>query len=355
MERDKILLLGTGQCGCILVNDMIKRNQRYAGIFLNSSLGDLSNLEHAKESNTFVFNGTDGAGGYRDLAKTFVQDDFMRMSTFLVKFKQFKVITIFSSLDGGTGSGSLPLIIKLLKAKLFPDVIINLVGVLPSLTEDKLKLENTLECLRDLDSVSQYLNNIRFINNNTRKEYSEINYEAVKMIDMSYSIMGKNAIGNIDLQDSKNVNLCQGYGVTLSLPDRNNNIKESIRVAIENSVFALPESLECIYGAINVKANKYDVNEIKDYFYASERIYSTCNDDKFNCITLGGCDLPENVISLIKTELEDRKRTHKDRKVNMKFGINYNTTNTNNFSNKSTINQTIEDDDLDIDPDFFRL
>lgn len=355
MEKDKILLVGLGQCGNTLVNEMINKNKRYAGIFINSSLGDLAKLNNANNNNTFIFNGTDGAGRNRKLAQSFIQDDIMRLSTFLLKFNQFKTFVLFSSLDGGSGSGSLPLIIKTLKLKLFKNSIINVIGVIPKTTEDTLKLENTLQCCVELEQVLPHMNSIRFINNDTRDTYSEINSEALTEIDMCYSVLGKHQEDSIDLQDSYNVNSCSGYSVSLILPDRYNSIEEAMKVAKENSVFALPDTLDCVYGAVNVKEGVYRREDVKKSIHADKTVYSTYNDGKMNLLVFGGCDMPTEAIEYIKMELEHRKRNKKNREAKKGFGLNINVENDNTFI-KPEIEQ-VNDDDIDdmFDADFFRF
>ena len=360
MEKNKILLIGLGQCGCNLVDEMITKNRRYAGIFINSSIGDLSNIKNSNDNNTFIFNGTDGAGRNRKLAQSFIQDDIMRLSSFLVKFSQFKVMVLFSSLDGGTGSGSLPFIIKTLKGKLFPNSIVNVMGVLPRMDEDNLKLNNTLDCLAELEGLLPMINSIKLIDNNSRESYSEINSEALEDFDLSYSIIGKHRDGNIDMQDSYNVNTCNGYNFTLRLPDRCVSLDEALQVAKDKSVYALPDSFNCIYGAINVKEGIYDFNKLKKKLTTQKTTYTTYNKDKFNIIVLGGCSMPNEAIELIRLETQRRETLYNngdDVSENIGFGLK---DRKSSFS-KSTEKEdktVIADEDISddmFDADFFRI
>lgn len=353
MEKNKILLLGLGQCGCNLVNDMINKNKRYAGVFINSSLGDLANINNKDEANTFIFNGTDGAGRDRKLAQSFVEKDIMRLSTFLRKYSHFQVVTVMSSLDGGTGSGSLPYVIKTLR-QIFRNQAINLVGVLPRLDEDNLKLQNTLDCLAEIERVMSLVNSIRFINNDTRESYKEINNEAIEELDLSYGITGKHTEDSIDLQDSYNVNTCDGYSFTLNLPDRYKSISEALQIARENSVFAIPDTFDCTYGAINVKEGIYNRLDLKKSVSADKTVYTTYNDNKMNLIVLGGCDLPSEAIEMIKMELDDRSSNRRKRNVKRGFGLSINTSKS---EQPLKTMEVVEDDDMDdmFNADFFRF
>lgn len=360
MEKNKVLLIGLGQCGCNLVDEMITKNKRYAGIFINSSIGDLAEIKNSNSNNTFIFNGTDGAGRNRKLAQTFIEDDIIRLSSFLTKFNQFEVMVLFSSLDGGTGSGSLPFMIKVLKLRLFKDSVVNIMGVLPRLDEDKLKLDNTLECLKELQPLLKYVNSVRFIDNNTRESYAEINSEALEDFDLSYSILGKHLESNIDMQDSYNVNTCQGYGFVLRLPDRCVTLDEALQVAKNNSVYALPDSFNCVYAGINVKEGKYNFNELKKKLTTKYTTYTTYNQDKFNVIVLGGCSMPNESISLI--ELEKDKREEELEKVgdfssNLDFKLK-DIKPSEAIGRSSKENVIISDEDISedmFDADFFRV
>lgn len=354
MEKDKMLLVGLGQCGCNLASEMITKNKRYAGIFINSSLGDLISNPHRNDNNTFIFNGTDGAGRNRRLAQSFVENDIVRLSTFLTKFTQFKAVTIFSSLDGGTGSGSLPYVVKAFK-KIMPTSKVNVVGVIPNIEEDNLKLQNTLDCCAELEASLMFINSIRFIDNSTRDNYQEINSEAIDIIDLSYSIIGKHKEDSIDLEDSMNVNTTDGYAFTLKLPDRYSSVDEALLVAKESSVFALPNSFDCVYGAVNVKEGIYDRNILKKAINADKTVYTTYNNNKFNLISLGGCDMPSEVLENIKSELLDRSRNKSSRNVKKGFGLGLEVKgNEKKIESKASI---IEEEDIDslFDADFFRF
>lgn len=353
MEKDKMLLAGLGQCGCNLASEMITKNKRYAGIFINSSLGDLVKTPHRNDNNTFIFNGTDGAGRNRKLAQSFVENDILRLSTFLTKFTQFKAVTIFSSLDGGTGSGSLPYVVKTFR-KIMPTLKVIVVGVIPNIEEDNLKLQNTLDCCAEIEASLEFINSIRFIDNSTRDNYKEINSEAVEIIDLSYSIVGRHGEDSIDLEDSMNVNTSDGYLFTLKLPDRYSSIEEALTVAKESSVFALPNSFDCVYGAVNVKEGVYDRNLLKKSICADKTVYTTYN-NKFNLMSLGGCDMPSEVLENIKSELTDRARNKTSRNVKRGFGLGLEVK--NNAKNIEAKTNVIEEEDIDslFDADFFRF
>ena len=341
MEKNKVIFAGLGQCGCILVDEMKDLNKKYSVMYLNSAIGDLSNLKNVDlDSNTFIYSAADGTGRDRKVAQEFLIKDAYRVGEFLKRFKQYNVLVAMASLDGGTGSGSLPLFIKYVN-KFLPHVTINVVGVLPKLKEDNLKLRNTISCLKELEEVIDIINDIKFINNNSR--------------DYFY-----------------NVNNANGYGVVLRMPQRTSgDIIEDISRAINNSVFAIPENLLptkdgtvkmlCDYAAINVREELYDYDEIKEYILADKTIYTTYNKKKspYNYIVLGGADMPNEIIELISLELEDRKTISSTRKKRSSFGVEFLDKDEDKEemrakrNNRKSSTRLVEDEDEDEDEDIF--
>lgn len=379
MEKNTVVFAGLGQCGGVLVDTMLQINPTYYSLFVNSAIGDLSKLKAVDiDSNAFIYGGSNGTGGDREIAKELLERDKYRLHEFLKKYTQFGVMVVMASLDGGTGSGSLPSFIKSVRRAL-PHICINVVGVLPRLTEDTLKLKNTINCLRELEEVSDFINDIKFIDNNTRMSYEEINEEALCDIDAAYSIVGNHPLESIDTGDSYNVNNSIGYGIVLRLPDRpSGDLISDIAYAANNSVFALPEDLLpredgtnnmfCEYAGINVSEGSYDYNEIRKYITATKRVYKTYNNIQrypFNYIVLGGSDTPTHSTELIELEVEKRESALRNRTKRRGFGImsDFEDVESTRRSNRAESNNRgrrsfdMEEEDLDdlFDTDFFKF
>lgn len=359
MKCDNLLVCGLGQCGGILADLMKQVNKRYSTMYVNSSIGDTKGLAFADlDSNTFIYSGADGSGRQRDKAKLYLKNDQLRLASFLSKFKQFKYILVFSSLGGGTGSGTLPDFICTLK-KVLPNSIINVVGVLPSLSEEKLQLENSLECCNELSELlenTDVINDLKLINNETRKNnYTIINRDAIVDINNSYSKMqGHNqSIGSIDENNLTNVTTSKGCGVVLELPRRYSSVEDAITEAQQNSVFALPNSLECTYAAVNT-SNEYNIDDIITLIEADSTIYKTTNEKGFNMIVLGGCNFPSGAIMDIEDELKLRENNKKTKTRSFGFKSNM-VEKKQSESTKRTIDD--EEDDLEslFDSDVFRF
>ena len=350
MKRDSLLVTGLGQCGGILADLLRKYNKRYTTFFANSSIGDTTELKYADiESNVFIYGGSDGSGRDRNKATKFIVNDRIRLASVLKKYGQFKCMLIFVGFGGGTGGGTLIEFIKTTKA-IFPNMIINLVGVIPNFKENNLELRNALDCLEDLNEVYKLLNDVKFIDNNKRNTYEEINREAISAIDESYSMLGHHSIGSIDEDNLTRVTTAQGYGIALKLSDKYATLEDSVRNAIKESVFALPSSLECTYGAINVSED-YNINQVKEFIKIDETFYKTYG--KKNILCLGGCNFPEETIDELDSNLKERElRKDHSHKRGLNFKSKYNTTNKKESpiaidTSKNKDIQYIDDDDID--------
>jgi|GEM_PF-891649 len=360
MEKSRVLISGLGQAGGILANAMKIFNQRYSNIFVNSSLGDSFGLKTANDDNRFTYSGADGSGSDRNKGESYIERDRVRLASFLKKYSDFDYLLVYWGMGGGTGSGTVKEFISTFK-KLFPKIKINLIGILPSLKEDSLRLRNALDCCEDISKISHLVNDIKFINNDKGRNYEDINLRAIRDIDLEYGMLGHSLIGSIDANNLENVVTSNGYGVILNLPDGYNSIDDAISHAEENSVFAIPNNLDCTYGAINFKENGYDVDDVTELITSDETIYKTYNKDKYNLIALGGCEMPYNEIEDIEAELKERELRKPRNRRNTTFNFksrNHNQKNNDNKEPKEEVNTSfIDDDDIDalFNPDNFRF
>lgn len=343
MRCDNLLVAGLGQCGGILTDLAKDVNKRYSTVYINSSLGDIKGLKYADiDSNVFIYSGADGSGRDRSKADKFIKNDKLRLASFIKRYQQFGYMTVFTSFGGGTGAGSFKEFVKTVK-KVLPHIVINLVAVLPSLEEDKLQLENALDSCADLEDILGLINDFKFIDNNKGKSYNTINEEAITSLDKSYRMTGHDEIGSIDEDNLTRVTTAKGYGVILELPRRYSSIEEAITTAQQNSVFAIPESLECTYAAVNV-TDEYKISDIQTLLEVDETMYKTHN-RKLNMIALGGCDLPTDIIADIEDELKSRESKKRERKT----GFNLRSARVSEKIEETTPARRTFDDEEDLD------
>lgn len=356
MEKSRVLIAGLGQAGGILANTMKEYNQRYSNIFINSSLGDSFGLSTASDDNRFTYSGADGSGSDRSKGSSYIERDKIRLASFLKKFSDFDYLLVFWGMGGGTGSGTVKDFIDIV-TKVFPKIKVNLVGILPSLKEDSLRLKNALDCCADISEVSNLVNDIKFINNERGSNYGEINLKAVRDIDLEYGMLGHSLIGSIDANNLENVVISKGYGVILNLQDNFKNIDDAIAQAEESSVFAIPNNLDCTYGAINFKEHGYDVEDVTELITSDETIYKTLNNNKYNLIALGGCEMPYNEIEDIEVELKERNAKKPRSRRNTTFNFKSKEIQSKNNKQEEVSTSFIDDDDIDalFNPDNFRF
>ena len=170
MEKSKILLVGLGQGAGNIVDGLLSRNKNYNGLFFNSSLFDIKPLKNANmDKNVYLYPGTDGSGRDRNKSKEMIKDNANAIGTLLRKYPQTEVMVVFTSMAGGTGSGAIKTFIQIASAAI-PTAKVNVVAILPSLTEDQLSFKNTIECWNDINSVINLISDIKFVDNNKRKK-----------------------------------------------------------------------------------------------------------------------------------------------------------------------------------------
>lgn len=324
MEKGKMLLVALGQGAGNIVDGLLGRNPRYNGLFLNSSLFDIKPLKNADITrNVYVYPGEDGSGRDRNKSKEMIKDNANAIGTLLSKYPLTDVVVIFTTMAGGTGSGAIKTFIQIAK-KVLPNAKVNVVAILPSLKEDELAFKNTIECWNDINSIMDLINDVKFVDNNKRNTYKEINNEVIESLDLAYNIVGIHADGSIDNKDSFRINTAEGSGFILKLYDGLKDAKTAIDLAIKNSVFVQPDVFDCDYLGINLRIDGYDPYEVAKLFEVYRSTYITYN-NKNNIVVLGGCETPTESIKLIKMALDDKNKRELSRNKKRSVIIDLNT------------------------------
>lgn len=356
MNKRRILLIGVGKCGNKLVNEMLIKDGRYTGLFVNTAYNDMANLEKFSEENAFLFSGSNGSGRNRNVAKQYVKGQIQSVVDAISSYPMQDVITVFCSADGGSGSGITPMLLQMLRMtyntkKL--DRKINLVAVIPDYdNDDKIAFENTIEFWNEIMKIKDTcIDDIKFIDNSKGRSYAEINEKAVRMLNNAYSMNGEHDEGDIDDKDAKVFNTEKGFGLILELSDEYKHAKDAVDDAIKKTVFAIPNSYDCSYIGISVKEDSYPLKEIRDCFDTVYKTTYRTKNNKHNTVVLGGCDLPSEIIEMVKTKLDDINSKAIKRENNNTMFIDLDTPSTNNIKkeeNKNTKASFTEDELEDI-------
>ena len=315
MNRRKILLIGCGRTGNKLINEMMKKDARYTGIFVNSSYNDMSNLEKFnEETNAFLFTGVNGSGKDPVKAEKYMKDDIQSLVYTITKYPLHDVITIFTSADGGTGSGTVPKLCQTLKLvfnqKGMTNKKINVVAVFPTIKRnDRISFKNAIRFWNKIVSIKDdIIDNILIVDNTKGDTYKEINEKVVTSIHNAYSMNGVHDEGEIDDEDARRFNTSKGFGLILNLDSDYKDASLAIDKAMENSIFALPNTLSCDYIGVSLKESDYLIDDVLSHLPDARRtIYKTYN-NKHNTIVLGGCSAPQELIWNIKNSLEEMDR-----------------------------------------------
>lgn len=362
MDKSSILVTGLGQCGGRLADTMKEFNGRYTTNYINSSLGDIKGLKHADlDNNVLIYSGTDGSGRIRENGKKFFETDAIRVADFIGKFRQFKHTVVCTSLDGGTGSGTLIHYVKLLK-RLMPTMTITVVGVLPKLASEPLNLDNAKKCLKEYEKyIKDLVNGLILINNEKcDMNYEQINLEAVSMIDAFFGMVGHHEDGSIDNGNLNNVITAGGYISLFKLPNVEDvSVRDAMKQAKEKSIFALPENFRCLFCAVNVVEGMYNKDSICEKIKAKKTTYSTYNKKGLNLVALSGCSMPNDDIDDLIDELKTRQEDDDDYEIE---GFNISDDEEDTIDTKpkkqEKTNIFMEEEDIDaliFDSDFFKF
>lgn len=361
MDKSKILLVGCGKTGNVLVNEMMKLDARYTGLFVNSEYNDMASLEKFSPKAAFVFNNANGSGKNRDVAKSYLSGQLQSLVDKIVSYPLHEVITIFTSADGGTGSGITPSLISIMN-KVFESKNlskkINLVAVMPNCDDcDETSLNNSISFWNEIMTIREgYLDDVKFIDNTRGSSYSEINKSATIALNNANTMKGNDAeIGEIDDNDAARFNCSKGFGVVITLPDGAATTNRAIEKALSDSVFALPGNYEADYVGISLKktskGTEYKLSEIKSFFNSSPIASYMTTNPKHTTIVLGGCDAPKDIIDMIvdiKKDLETKRLERASEKSDLRISTGENKSNKEKSrkEKKESFSAVYSDDDV---------
>lgn len=365
MELNNILVTGLGQCGCRIADGFKLVNPEITPLYINSSEDDMADCRFIRDYNKHIFNGADGSGKDIDKALEFIIEDKPRLLRFLDNFSRFKYMIAITSLGGGTGAGTITEFCRTVKED-YPDMKVAVLAVVPSLTEDKISLDNALATLKELSSNSflNLVDSVTLVNNSKVKSgnYAKINKQIIAGFSQALRLTTDSREERIDTSDLSKVFFNnKGYLSILPMPDYCDSIEESILEARENNIFvSASEDMDCGYGAV-VLNEEYNLKDVAKLITADETLFKSHDksDPDKNMILLGGCAFPKEIISDIRTELRSRKENKKERKLGLDDEFDIDTRRksviksisgnkpSNNRRKSVNINKILDDEDLD--------
>ncbi|WP_415276448.1 hypothetical protein [Clostridium perfringens] len=304
MNKSEVLFVGIGQAGNNIASEMLKKDRRYNGLFINTSYDDIKGLDNA--TNVFVIPAASGSARNRNRAKLYAKKHIHSMIDKTGEFPNQRVVNFVFSMGGGTGSGIAPALIQIL-CQTNPGLHINVIAIEPSLNESKKAHENCLACWNELMKIKE-IRTFYILDNNKRANKLAINKEFADLYDGFMNTKEVNKSGIIDNAELELLTESRGFGAIYKIADFDN--KKSMSKIIEDSIFSTGGALACKYLGLSVKED-FDYDKVIDIFKVTEDYFVGYTDDN-PLLIMGGITLNSNVVKDIKENLESMKKSFEE-------------------------------------------
>lgn len=332
----KVLLIGTGGCGNKLVNTAItilktklQLINEYDFLLINSNKNEMQSLKNYNNKISLELIGN-GTGRDRNIAIDTFKEEKIKVANYFIKNNNYDLYEIYTSADGGFGSGTCASIAKLIR-NLNPLAIINVRAVMPKANSNRINLENAIALYNDLSTLLEkdnIINNVQFINNDKMKNEESFNISCMNTLLNSLELHG----GSIDESDILKTNAGYKYRNVIELDSTASNLEEAIKVGAEKSCFIMSDTLNCTHICALLDKNKYVKEDLSKTINWSnfDKIDYAPNSTHNNFIVTSGCQLPisfikniENQVSKLKEE-ELLKAENSDNDLLYKASVVYN-------------------------------
>lgn len=300
--NNNLLLIGTGGAGNKLLNTFLKIDDSYDAIFVNSNANEVKDLDMCKNDMRLIISGG-GTGRDRKTAVKHLTESTAKVFEFMSsKTELYTCYTILASMDGGFGSGSVPMLCKAIK-RLKADAKVGVVLTFPSFKAKKLSLENAADCYNDILELKNdgFVESITFIDNNKMKDEDEFNELTMELLHNSFNLMR----GSIDLTDTMITNFATGYKLPLSLSSEADCHEEALEYAKYDSPFLVPKGWKCTHMLTTVMEDNFSKNEFSDLIDAREFEKTEYNNDELNFVLMSGCRVPSEPFRKIEKKIEE--------------------------------------------------
>lgn len=239
MQRNEILLLGTGACGGALIGDILKRDSRFNHLLINSNKSDYNYLIENKEykiskSNIYTFPNAVGTAKDRNLTKQYMQK-YIGQVIERINAIDSRIVFIATSFAGGSGSAISVMLADMLVKK--TNKIVNIIGVLPAYHESKKSLKNAIDTWNDLMKIN-INGSIFLLDNNKRENIFEINEEFAQLF---IDVMNVRPKGRLTLDHREVEVLLTGKG-SVGIYKLESVTPQGLKASIRYSIFATYQS-----------------------------------------------------------------------------------------------------------------
>lgn len=309
MNKNSTHLVGLGGCGCKLIDTFLSIDAAYDRTYINSNINEMSNLKFFNSEINALMIAGQGTGRDRNKSKEHLKGSKSKFFTFFEnKINLYNSYVLFSSLDGGFGSGSVELVSTSIRS-LEPDAKIIFVGACPKSTSRKVALENALDCYSDLLKLkkSGIINSIILIDNDKMEEEESFNRLCMNQLVKAFSMNNV----EIDENDCRRVNGTSGYNVILELDSDYEDMAEAINEARQDSPFIIPTGLKCTSMLATFVKEDYNKDQALDMFTVRDFDKTDYNDEN-NMILLGGCKMPTAHMGKLKDKVAELEALHEE-------------------------------------------
>lgn len=203
--KDQMLIIGLGQAGGNMSEDLYKRN--FSVFCINSSTDDLNSLEVKEEFKMHIRN-AQGTAKDRNLSKQLVQSVAKQLIDIVNdRYASVKYIHVISSLGGGTGGGSVASIINMLDS--VTDKKISSTIILPSSYENIRIKNNAIEAFAEMSQLQDRIGPI-FLLSNERLDKFRVNKMHAEVLDDLVNLRNSNKEGSLDAQELEEIMTTKG-------------------------------------------------------------------------------------------------------------------------------------------------
>ena len=300
MNRSEVLFVGIGQAGNNIASEILKKNNRYNGLFINTSYEDIKGLDNA--TNVFIIPAASGSGRSRNKAKLYAKKHIHSMVDKTDEFPNQRVVNFVFSMGGGTGSGIAPALIQIL-SKTNPNLHINVIAVKPLASESKKAHENCLACWNELIKIKE-IKTFYILDNNKRSNKLAINKEFADLYDSFMNTTEANKNGVIDHAELELLTESRGFGAIYKISDFDD--KKSMAKIVKDSIFATGSSLTCDYLGLSIRED-FDYEKVIDIFNIREDYFVGYTNNN-PLLIMGGITLNNNVIKDVKENFDNLKK-----------------------------------------------
>ena len=294
MKVSDILFISFGQGGNNLTAELARTNRRLDAMYVNTNLADMRNIEDvATSDNRFIVPNAAGVGGNREKAKRYLSKNILKIIDLMEEFPDKQNYYITFSMSGGTGSGmGCGYLLGLSRYR--PDLMVNVVLILPKRSESPRALLNTIKCWNEIKKMKN-VNTIYLLDNEKRELVTEINEEFADAFNSFINLYKYDYDQNSKTIDKSEIEIlgnAKGVSSIMFLPNaQKRSITALNNEVVKHSIFYLNSRICAFYGLIT--PYEFDREGLFDEYIATEDHWLCISDDR-PMMVVSGCSIKEN-------------------------------------------------------------